>query len=88
MYLYLLAHGQSQAECGFNINEAMLVENLEETSIKGQRLLYDYMASKNVLFTNLLFPKNLHYPASLHTVNIKSMESARVETVSESKNPY
>ena len=49
----------------------MLVENLEETYIKGQRLLYDCLASKMSLFMNLLFPEKLHYPASLHTVNIR-----------------
>ena len=52
IFVFVLAHGQSQTERGFNINNAMLVENLEETSIKGQRLLYDYMASKNVTITN------------------------------------
>ena len=64
----MLAHGQSQTERGFNINKAMLVENLEETSIKRQR---PTLHQKMSLFTNLLFPKKLHYPASLHTANIR-----------------
>ena len=46
IFAFVLAHGQSQTKCEFNIKKAMLVENFEETSIKGQRLLYDYMASK------------------------------------------
>ena len=33
IFVFVLAQGQSQAERGFNI-KAMLVENLEETSIK------------------------------------------------------
>ena len=39
VFVFVLAQGQSQTEDGFNINKAMLVENLKETSIKGQ-LLY------------------------------------------------
>ena len=66
IFVFMLAHGQSRV---FNINKAMLVEGLEETSIKRQRLLF-HVASKMSLFTNLLFPDNLHFPASLHAVNI------------------
>ena len=58
MYIaFVLAHGQSQIERGFNVNKAMLVDNLEEISIKGQRLLYDYMASKNVTIHEFIIPK-------------------------------
>ena len=39
MFVFMLAHGQSQTEHGFNTNKAMLVENLAETSIKGQTIL-------------------------------------------------
>ena len=37
----------------------MLVENLEETSIKGHRLLYDYMTSKNVTIHKFIIPKEV-----------------------------
>ena len=54
------AHGQSQAERGCNISKAILVENLEETSIKRQqRLLYAYMTSKNVTTYECIIPKEL-----------------------------
>ena len=59
IFVFLLAHGQSQTERGFNINKAILVENLEKTSIKGQSLLYDYMASKNVTIHEFIIPKEL-----------------------------
>ena len=81
----MLAHGQSQTERGFNINKAMLVENLEETSIKGQRLLYDYMASKNVTIHEFIIPKEITLPCkSAYSKYKAAMESARTETVSES----
>ena len=55
----MLAHGQSQTERGFNINKVMLVENVEETYIKGQKLLYDYMASKTVTIHEFIIPKEV-----------------------------
>lgn len=60
----------------------MLVENSEETS-RGRD--NDYMASKMSLFTNLLFPTNLYYSASLYSKHKAAMASARTETVSESR---
>ena len=39
IFVFVLANDQIQTEGGFNINKAMLVENLEETPFKGQRLL-------------------------------------------------
>ena len=81
----MLAHGQSRTERGFNINKAMLVENLEETSIKGQRLLYDYMASKNVTIHEFIIPKEITLPCkSAYSKYKAAMESAGTETVSES----
>ena len=70
IFFFVLDHGQSETERWFNINKTMLVENLEETSIKGHTTLWLY-DSKISLLTNLLLPNNLHYPASLHTVNIR-----------------
>ena len=43
--IFVLSHGQSQSERGFNINKEMLIENLEEKSLIGQRLVYDHMSS-------------------------------------------
>ena len=80
----MLAHGQSQTERGFNINKAMLVENLEETSIKGQRLLYDYMASRNVTIHEFIIPREVTLSRKSAYCKYKAaMESARAETVSE-----
>ena len=70
IFVFELAHGQSQAESVFNINKAMLVEDLEENFIKRQKLLF-HVASKMLLLTNLLFPNNLHFPASMHAVNTR-----------------
>ena len=64
IFSFELAHSQSQAEPGFNINEAMLVENIEETSIK-DRLLYDDMASKSVTIHEFIIPKELTFDGDI-----------------------
>ena len=82
----MLAHGQSQTKRGFNINKATVVENLEETSIKGQRLLYDYMASINVPIYEYIIPKELTLSCkSAYSIYKAAMESARAETVNKSR---
>ena len=64
----------------------MLVENLEETSIKGHRLLYDYMASKNVTIHEFIIPKELTLSRkSVYSIYKCAMESARAKTISESR---
>ena len=88
MYIcaFVVAHGRSQTKRGFNINKAMLAENLEKTSIKGQRLLCDYMASKNVTFHEFILPKEVTLSCkSAYGKYTAAMESARAETVSESR---
>ena len=64
----------------------MLVENFEETSIKGQRLMYDNMASKNVTIHEVIIPKELTLSCkSAYSKYKAAMESARAKTVSESR---
>ena len=71
---------------GFNISKAMLVENFEETSIKGQRLMYDNMASKNVTIHEVIIPKELTLSCkSAYSKYKAALESARAKTVSESR---
>jgi len=37
----ILSHGNAAVESGFSINNDMLVENLLEDSLVGQRIVYD-----------------------------------------------
>ena len=81
----MLAHGQSQAVDGFNINQAMLIENLKETSIKGQRLLYYYMPSENFTVHKFIITKELTISSNSGYCKYKAaMESTRPETISKS----
>ena len=46
--IFTLSHGQSQVERGFNVNKEILVENLQEESLKGQCIIYDHIQSENI----------------------------------------
>ena len=59
IFVFTMSHGQSAVERGFNINKHLLVENLNETSMKGQRLIYDYFTSLNVKLHEYIIPKEL-----------------------------
>ena len=48
MYICICVGSWRKSDRMWIFNKAVLVEDLKETSIKGQKLLYDYMASKNV----------------------------------------
>ena len=44
-FIMVLSHGQSASERGFSANKNLLVGNLQEKSIKCQRIVVDYMRS-------------------------------------------
>ena len=84
IFVFVLAHDQGQTEHGINI-KAMLIENSKETSIKGQRLLYYYMASRNVTIRKFIILKELTLSCkSAYSKYKAALESARAETISES----
>ena len=41
-------HGQASVERGFSVNENLMVENLKESSLIAQRVIYDHMKSKEL----------------------------------------
>ena len=59
IFTFTLSRGQSSIERCFNINKHLLVENLKETSLKGQRLAYDYFTSLNTKLHDYIIPKEL-----------------------------
>ena len=46
--VFTLSRGQSQAERGFNVNKEIVVENLQEHSLKSQHIIYDQIHSENI----------------------------------------
>ena len=57
--VFLFSHGQSAIECGFSVNKDLLVENLGEQSLTGQRLVYDYFSSLNTNIYKYMIQNNL-----------------------------
>ena len=44
----MLSHGQSSIERGFSVNKDLLVENLNQQALIGQRKMYDYFSSLGI----------------------------------------
>ena len=59
IFVFTMSHGQGAVKRGFNINKYLLVENIRETSTRGQRLVYDYFQSFNVKLHEYAIPKEL-----------------------------
>lgn len=43
-----MSHGNTDVERGFNMNEELLVEIIQEESLISQRITYDHTKSKNI----------------------------------------
>ena len=56
---FVLLHGQSQTECRFNINKAILVENLQELSLISQHIVYDHMKNSGDDTANFVISNDL-----------------------------
>ena len=50
IFIFTLAHWQSQAERGFGINKEIVIENLHSSSLSAQCIVYDYLkaSKKNI----------------------------------------
>ena len=46
--VFVLFHGQNQTEQGFDVNKDMFFENPEETSLIGQRIVFDHMSCSGI----------------------------------------
>ena len=44
-FIFTISHGQAQIERGFSVNKEMLVENLQKTSLKSLKFVYDHVIS-------------------------------------------
>ena len=59
VYVFTLSHGQSQIERGFNTNKEMLVENLQQLSLKSQRIVHDHITSLGVTVDEFVISNEL-----------------------------
>ena len=56
---FILSHGQSSVERGFSVNKEVLQDNLQETSLNSQRLVYNTLQSNNSKPQEFIITKDL-----------------------------
>ncbi len=44
-YILILSHGNAKCESGFSVNKEIIVENLHESSLVSQRMVYDSLTA-------------------------------------------
>ena len=54
-----LSHGQADVERGFSINKEMLVDNMRQTSLINQRLIFDHLSVENTELADFTISKDL-----------------------------
>ena len=69
----ILIHGQAHVERGFNVNKGLLEPNMESTSIKAQRLIYDHCNANNIK------PESLQISAELRSSCKKARSKKRLD---------
>ena len=53
IFTFVLSHGQSKIECGPNINDNLLVENLKTESLTAQRSVQHFINASEVSFEKI-----------------------------------
>ena len=78
--IFVLSHGQSQVERGFNINKDALAINMERDSLKARRMVYDEMKSTQVKVPDFVIePGLIQSCKSSHSRYITNLNSKRDE---------
>lgn len=67
---FVLSHGQVETECGFNINDNLLVKNLKTDSLTAQRSVQDFInvseASLDKMEINTVLIRGFKATHSMH----------------------
>ena len=58
-FVFVLSHGQSQTERGFNVNKEILIEYLQKLSLISQRIVYYHMKDSGDDIANFVISKDL-----------------------------
>ena len=85
--IFTLSHGQSQVERGFNVNKEILVENLKENFLKGQRIIYNRIQFENVKLQDLKLTNELvNSCKAAHQRYIIALEENKLSVIENEKN--
>ena len=82
--MFTLSHCQSQVERGFNVNKDVLCVNMERSSLKARRMVYDHMTSSKVPVANFVIKKELVQSCKAsHLKYTANMEERRKENTNQ-----
>ena len=64
--MLILSHGKADVEHGFNLNDKLLVESMQEQSLIAQRVINARMLSNGYLTHNVPITKDLTHSLPMH----------------------
>ncbi|KFM82820.1 hypothetical protein X975_20301, partial [Stegodyphus mimosarum] len=74
----ILSHGNATVESGFSVNNDMLVENLQETSLTAMRTVYDAIKVNGGVMNINITPDMLRYARSAGGAYHQALENKRL----------
>lgn len=84
--VFICSHGQSSIERGFSVNKELLVENLSQQTLIGQRIVYDYFTSLNVKIHEYKITGDLSKSCKLANSRYKSALAEKKKTKEGNEN--
>ena len=84
--VFTLSHGQAAVERGFSVNKERLVENLQQTSLISQRLIFDYVSDFSKPISEIPLTNEMLKSCQLaHSRYVAALDKNRNTTVSQEK---
>ena len=85
-FVCVLSHGQGSIERGFNINKDILIENLSQESLIGQRIMYDHIKLHNFPITmEMILSCKMVYPKYSQAQEKKKVSTESVKKANKRK---
>lgn len=77
--MLILSHGKADVEYGFNLNNKLLVESMQEQSLIAQRVINARMLSNGYLTHNVPITKDLTHSLPMHPFKRKKKYLKKTE---------
>ena len=77
--MLILSHGKADVEYGFNLNNKLLVESMQEQSLIAQRVINARMLSNGYLTHNVPITKDLTHSLPMHPFERKKKYLKKTE---------
>ena len=77
--MLILSHGKADVEHGFNLNDKLLVESMQEQSLIAQRVINARMLSNGYLTHNVPITKDLTHSLPMHPFKRKKKYLKKTE---------